>query len=353
MKKISILLYLTILVLLLFPQNVKAQPEYELDSIQSFVWNDPILPNDWLMQLRAHYTYDNGGSNFTNVLYLQKDNNTPLTWLNGLQIIRTYTVDDKIESDIHQFWGGSQWFNLLKKEYGYDGLGNNNLITNYTYGIDWTVISQEVMTYNIDNLVTEIIIQQWIGSWMNSEKIINTYIGNLLMQQDFYAWNGADWDTMANKRNIYTYNGSNVSEIIEQNWSGSWENSAQHLFSYDVNDLVQELIDNSWSGSTWIPQNKSIYYWSGSGLGINSNNILIGKAFPNPFHNELNITLNSSLENKGSLQIFDIQGKEISKIELNQGVKSIKIIDPNLTTGLYFIDVTSGTEKSVLKVIKQ
>ena len=75
--------------------------------------------------------------------------------------------------------------------------------------------------------------------------------------------------------------------------------------------------------------------------------------YPNPFRDELNISFKSALKSEGVIQLFDMQGKEISKIELQQGEKSIKINNGYLSNGIYLIHLTSGTEKSIFKVIKQ
>lgn len=379
MKKIIFTFCIAIIILLL-PQISKAQTEYRLDSLQSFAWDHALLPDDWLMQVRWHYNYNNGGVNFTNLLQLIKDSGI---WLNSYQEIRTYNVDDKLESKIIQYWIGDQWVNFIKQEYTYDGSGNNDLITTYSpNGMDWILITQQLLTYNSSDLITEDITQQWIGTWTNSQKITYTYDVDLLMQIEYYNWVVTDWAATANIRNIYTYNvsdqvetdtqefnngggwlnaslqtytytGDNILDIITQFWNSAWVNSSQQVHSYDVNDLPDEFIFNFWSESSWMAQSKIIFFFNEVALNVTTDNLFEGKSYPNPFNNELTISLKSALETKGTLQIFDLQGKELSKIGLNQGVKTIKLNNPYLSKGVYFIKVTSASQNHTFKVIKQ
>lgn len=381
MKDIRFTFYFAIIILILLPQNTHAQPEYKLDSLQLYYWDDPIAPMDWLMQQRLHYTYNNGGSNYTNFLQLLKDNNTSL-WNNSSQSIRTFNVDDKLESDIFQNWDGAQWVNSTKLEYTYDGSGNNDVNTTYYYGImDWVLSSQQLMTYNGSDLITESIAQQWAGSWTNVQKTTYTYSGDLLMEQAHYNWDVSDWAVTASSRNTYTYNmsdqletntqetysggwlnnllitytynGDYIMDIVVQTWNGAWENLSQHIISYDVNNIQDEQITNSWSGSAWIASLKYVFYINQVGLNITQNDLLQGRAYPNPFTHNLNISLKSPLEHEGYLQLYDLQGKELSNTKLNEGVKTLTLNNPYLSKGIYFIKVASDSQNHTFKVIKQ
>jgi len=389
MKKITsvlIIFYLT----LLFSTNLKAQTEFKLDSIQQFNWNDPILPNDWLMQLREHYTYANGGTNFTNSLRLVKDNDNSMTWLESFQQIRTFNVNDKLESEIFQFYNGSSWTNLSKSDYNYDGNGDNDLITYSNHnGSNWFITGQDLMTYNGSHLVLETTSQFYNSGTMmfdNVSQYRNTYTGDLLMQNDLYQWdilldnweatpsnsfvysyNGMLVSTITgltdngsglenNSLTTYTYNGNNIETILNQIYNGSsWDDQSKSEFtSYDVNDLPLEIISySSIAPATWLQQYKFNYYYSEAALNVSSNELSGGKAFPNPFMSQLNITLKSPLVSAGTLSIFDIHGKEISQTDINQGVKFIEMNSQYLSNGIYFVTISNTSSSSTFKVIKQ
>ena len=76
------------------------------------------------------------------------------------------------------------------------------------------------------------------------------------------------------------------------------------------------------------------------------------KVYPNPFNNDLNITLKVPLTNDSILQIFDINGKQVSKIELRKETQLIKFNNNYLSKGLYFIKLSNGTNYDIIKVIK-
>jgi len=388
MKKITILYALFISTFFLSSQGAIAQTDYKLDSLQTFVWDNPILPNDWLMQIRDHFTYDNGGVNWTGHLTLIKDNNTS-AWPNAYNQIRTFNGSNQLETDIFQIWTGTEFMNSSKQEYSYDGSGNNDVLTRYSYypsPVDWLPTSQDLMTYNGSNLVVEKTSQNYnLGTMMyvNNSQTTYTYSGELLMQEDTHYWNGADYNSPPFERTLYnysgtlvtditmqvdpgtgftntmlttfTYDGNNLDTITTQSWDGSmWVDVNLNDYTYNVNDLPEEVITYTSLGpSTWGEVNKVIYYWSEAALGVTSNVLSGGKAVPNPFTSYLNITLKSSLESQGTLSIFDIHGMEISQTQLNQGAKSIQINNPNLSQGVYFVKISSTSGNQTFKVIKQ
>jgi len=353
-KKTTFTLCFTLLIVLL-PISNNAQ-EQKLDSVQTFIWDDPISPNDWLMQFREHYAYDNGGVDFTNRTSLNKDNNTS-TWINNNQIIKMYNVQDKLESDIFKFWNGTDWVNSSKVDYTYDGSGNNNVITYYNHnGSDWFLTGQDLQVYNGSNLVTETTHQMWNGmSFENIAQMRAAYSSDLLMEESYYNWNlGAmpqDWDTSSHRRNTYNYIGilikdyltevdqgsglenssfventynanNNLETATVQAWNkdnGEFENSTQAVYSFDMNNQILELITYTWLDvSFWAPQFKAIPFWSDATFSTNPNEIYIDKAYPNPFNSNLNIKLQSALKYNGELKIIDITGKEISKTEIKK-----------------------------------
>ncbi|MGI6292756.1 MAG: T9SS type A sorting domain-containing protein [Bacteroidales bacterium] len=72
--------------------------------------------------------------------------------------------------------------------------------------------------------------------------------------------------------------------------------------------------------------------------------------YPNPANNYLNI--NTFNTNINRIQIFDITGKEINTINVSN--ETFSIIDINhLTSGIYFISITTEKGKTVKKFIKQ
>ena len=401
MKNIINIYFIVTISCLFFPRKLVSQIEYKIDSIQTFDWDNAL---EWQLTVRDHYSYANGGNDFTNYNRLEKDSNT-MQWENSFQQIRTFNSENNLDTEIFQFWDGTQWMNNSKSTYNYDTSQNNDVITHYNYiGNDWSLQGRQLMAYNQNNLIVETISQEWNSNasdfdnisrstntydtnlisesifqiWStntsifeNISKSVNTYEGNQIKQQDSYTWNNGNWNTTPNSCTIYTYIGplvktlriqvnyggglenqsltiydylnDNPIEITQQMWEDTgdgtfdWVNSNQQLFTYDINNQISTQISSVWGpSSTWDFNQKSIYYISET-LAIPSENLDIGKVYPNPFSDELNILLKFPIENDGLLEIFDVKGKRMSKTELRQGVKSVKLNNSYLSHGLYFI----------------
>jgi hypothetical protein len=383
MKKITFSLYVALLTLLPFPQNSNSQTEYRLNSLETFYWEDP----DWIVQTRDLFTYDDPDASFTSLLTEQYNSSS---WDPVFQKIRTYNEDNTLNTDISQFYNAG-WMDQFKSEYDYNPPGTNTMITHYNAnGVGgWLESQQDRLTYNGSghNDVTERYMWNFVMSdWDESLRIEYTYAGDLLMKQEDFNWNLilTDWETSTHHTIDYTYNGNLLNDATEQSdlgsglentnrteyfyiagkldtetykiWNtGAWVDDSELKYYYHPNGQINEIIYSSEptterSTLALTPQIKIVYNWIT--LGINSKNLFKGKAYPNPFQNKLTISLKSELEGEGTLQMLDIHGKEISNIELRQGVKSIQINNPYLSKGLYFVHVTSGVEKSVFKVIK-
>jgi len=78
---------------------------------------------------------------------------------------------------------------------------------------------------------------------------------------------------------------------------------------------------------------------------IDNHNVLI---YPNPAKDYINISLKSEI---GLLKILDISGKLIIKKQINSSETSINI--SNLKSGIYFIEMSSGKNDLIIKLIVQ
>jgi hypothetical protein len=75
--------------------------------------------------------------------------------------------------------------------------------------------------------------------------------------------------------------------------------------------------------------------------------------YPNPYADSFNINLATSNENKVSMAIFDLTGREIEKHEYLVNDFSTLQFGSQYPSGVYTIMVTQGNESKVLKVVKQ
>lgn len=87
-------------------------------------------------------------------------------------------------------------------------------------------------------------------------------------------------------------------------------------------------------------------------VGIGKHNIFnLGDAYPNPSNSFVTIPVYADGNINMEISLFDIMGKEVSKIfnGIIQGKKEIKLSTQNLEDGIYFIKVSSNDGQPVVK----
>ena len=86
------------------------------------------------------------------------------------------------------------------------------------------------------------------------------------------------------------------------------------------------------------------------------NEITVKSIFPNPVFENLNITINSSINERVSIVVANIEGKILMsvKTQLTRGDNQISLLSGSLTAGVYFIRITPPEkyESSIYKFIK-
>ena len=94
------------------------------------------------------------------------------------------------------------------------------------------------------------------------------------------------------------------------------------------------------------------------GLGIKTDiggpsTFLIGEAFPNPFNNYLTIPIESSNDQKLTIDIVDILGKQVESLINNQTINNKFLLQwnaKNVSTGTYFIRAVGDKQIHIKKV---
>lgn len=398
--------------------STKAQTEYQLDSIQQFQYDESFMSLQ--MKQRTHYSYDIGGVKYTGSIDSTKVSGI---WTPNLKLGITYNSDNNVKTEIYQTWDDiNQWLKLYRTDYEYDEFKNNTLLTyfNSLDGITWIETGKTTSAYNEANQIksqineftdplymilskdrilytyedgnnTLIEYEYWnstSGKWEMNQKTVNTYDGNLIMQQDNFIWaGGPDWPETPQSRQLYNYISSDIYDITYQSDTGSGLTNRTKIF-YTFNGIWPlEIEYKLWENNDWLEESKTIvdydgnnnyskvsiyinwdsnlnsyallnteyrYFWSeAQPLGVSLKNLTIAKAYPNPFKNDLNITLPTFLDYEAKLQVFDVHGKEVSSTKLKPGSKLIKLENSNLANGLYIIKVSSKSQNEIFKVIKE
>ncbi len=135
--------------------------------------------------------------------------------------------------------------------------------------------------------------------------------------------------------------------------------------------LKQALIDSFMARQEFIPnyplRQDSTGYWEDelgwewrditsvpeSGDNVKPENFKLASVYPNPFNSTARIEFN--LERAGAIQlkIYDILGREVVTLmnrSMNSGTHNVHFDASDISSGIYFISLESGSHKSVKKV---
>ena len=77
--------------------------------------------------------------------------------------------------------------------------------------------------------------------------------------------------------------------------------------------------------------------------------------YPNPFLSDIKIFVNSTSDVMGTFRIIAFDGKEIvnRKLQVQKGDNIVVLKDlGNLVIGNYILEVTTGTDKFIKKIMK-
>jgi hypothetical protein len=206
--------------------------------------------------------------------------------------------------------------------------GNNTLRKNtgvVCHGVDFTTNRQNLTDFTHMHFDFYIADADLVGDVFNV-KLVN--------------FNGTNAETSALEVNI---NGGTTPQLVANQW-----------VSVDVpitalggviagnlarNDVAQIGITTANVGSVWYD---NIYVHKNTVLGVNEINKSTYTLFPNPAHNTLTITANSSIE---KVKVYNILGQEVYSNIVNSD--SVTLDVSSLNEGVYIIKTTiNGTEAS-------
>ena len=275
-----------------------------------------------------------------------------LSWVHSGQRLTTFDSQNRIVHELIQTWNNPDWENT-EQDYFWWNANNldsgliqefvdtawvntnflvnnfnaNNLLTVATYyewfGGGWLLDVQELFSYNLNDDVVELLNQLWHGQWDNSYREQYFYNSGFLKEQtDFYSWGGT-----------------------------SWGNPSSEFYSYDANDMILTLINQS----AFFRDSTQYYYTDVTGISENDlleNNIYV---LPNPARETINIKSTSPLNDKFHLSLVDLAGRILLKdnLSLNSADNFYSIDASILKSGIYFLELTNNNHSLVKKIINE
>lgn len=302
----------------------------------------------WGYNQKNEYIYDGDGNLIEIINY---------GWVGGAwdKMNRTEFIlsGGQIDEVIYQYWNGTDWANSLRHVYTYD---LNNLLVELieynwkTMGSTWQQSCKRSYSYDGNSRLYEMIIIAWDNNnhiWINDQKNNYTYDmnGNLLEEIIAY-WNNNAWANT--NRTTYAYDGNALMlEEILWSWNSGWEEYLKMSYSYNGEGLLSERITYQWALTDWENFEKCVfnYYDPSSGIaetGVLSKGVNI---YPNPVLEYVNIFSQYLID----VQISNSQGQTLYSSEVNG---RIQIDTRSWPVGIYFIRSTYKKNIRVDKMIK-
>ncbi|MDX6747801.1 T9SS type A sorting domain-containing protein [Polaribacter sp. PL03] len=194
-------------------------------------------------------------------------------WIISNKIEYTYDNNRNLTKSVDLYWQTSQWVKSYASIYTYNS--NNKVIaeTYENYDVNGNITGTQertLNTYNSNGDLSQILNQTFLNSnWVNEGKFDLTYTSNRLSSAIGYEWNGSTWflGQEDSFRITFSYNSNgNVSVSKSDEWNGTnWVDSDRTIFTYDGNNRV--IIDEGqiWNGTNWATDYKSEYTYDANG----------------------------------------------------------------------------------------
>lgn len=312
--------------------------------------------DSWQNESRFAYEYDFYG-NVYEMLGQEWDGSN---WENVVRV--SYSYDgDVISEDIYQYYMEGQWVNVIKEVYNYNGDVWTVLVWEWN-GTTWT--SSVLNTYTRENNTIEHVMQYMEGgAWQNDEKYIYTLdFDENVTEMLFQEWTGTEWAD--NEKTTYLYEDGVYTDEYVQEWDGSaWLDEYHYTFDYDAMGNAKHGLCFAYGGYDWAPADgdidmaygynadaKSFYgsevemlYVDLTAVNENTEEVDV-KVYPVPAENEIFI----QAEGFQKAEIYSLTGQKLMESvtekmnvgSLSQGIYLLKVFDR---------DGNSATQRVVVK----
>ncbi len=213
----------------------------------------------------------------------------------------------------------------------------------------------------LDNgfLLIEELYQIWDGSnWVNIRKYTYTYDGNNMIESLRLQWDGgSNW--VNDSKTTYIYDGNNnMIERLWQFWDGfNWLNYWKYTYTYDVNNNLIEELKQTWDGYNWANNSKTAYTYIITGIEQSTDGIetySLSNNYPNPFNPSTTITYSVPEIEFVTLKIYDVLGNEIAILvneEKSVGSYEVEFYGVGVVSGIYFYRLQAGSFVETKKMV--
>jgi len=361
--------------------------DYLCDSSYFYLIDDTVS-NDWVLNERAIYAYDNRGRESIRDIAVLKEEG----WVPKEQIRSIYN-SDFLNTRREYSWDNraSQWVPHTRHSYDYNYIGLINEIqthgfkdpewiaeskTNYTYNTEylveiesqyvwdielnkWSPDSRNLFEYNNEHDVSKEVYQVWvdsIGEWVNETSEVYIFDdANNIISTIIRVWDELQSEWVNNSVIFIEYNeeGQPQRSAVE---AIDLDNNAvpelSNLAKYDNEGNVDHLVTSHWddNSGTWGMYQKQVNFWSEFLYGnLDGNTNEISCVFSNPYSIGLPWYCRSLKPDVVyTLRVYDLYGRTFYSDQF-LGSSTFRVTQ-HLEPGYYIFEITGGLDKHFEKV---
>jgi hypothetical protein len=329
---------------------------------------------------RIYYTYDAGG------LLKESSSKTVdksgLNWSLSQQIKFQYTGFQLFEETFRN-WDKTllDWVNLVQNKYTYE---TDNSLSSILYlpwdagSSTWDYSTKDLIIYDVNKNIISVENQKFnknLNKWDNYLRINFSYSGGYISEKIYQVWNKSaqlwedyqkenfsyaaskkseiimqtksptsGWENYS--RQVYTYNGSVLSDITDYLWYGSWTGNKKFIYTFNSNSLETLVVTQQWAAHLGnfrnILQDES-YYTQREVIGVDEsavNTFVVS----NPLSKSTAFKLNGLQERtKYQMVLVSLNGSIVMNVPVAAG-ETIEL-NSRIPNGIYMLNITSDGNK--------
>jgi hypothetical protein len=219
------------------------------------------------------------------VIKQTEKNRVSNAWVNYKEVSYTYNSSNKQTLIIEKRWVNDIWENFSKSEFVFNPT-NLPLETNtYTWNNSnntWMPNQSVVKTFDVNGNETSVINKNAVlTNWVNNTKAEMEYDANNNKTLNTNSiWDNTNMVWTKQNQQAMTYTASNKLATVERkNWNSgnnSFSPQLKESYTYNSSDLETQLLTQSWDGSSWINNIRTLRSYQNSKLSSKTNQSYFG-----------------------------------------------------------------------------
>jgi PKD repeat protein len=157
--------------------------------------------------------------------------------------------------------------------------------------------------------------------------------------------------------NTIQFTNNSTGNNLNYNWDfgdGQFSTDINPIHSYETKDWYLTCLTVSGSGGTDVICKNVSAIANSTSINNKFETINISMVYPNPFSDLLKVELNSKVNSKVIIKLLDFSGKIIvqKEVETTTGNNLINLETANISSGMYFLNITSDDFIKTIKLVK-